>query len=228
MEMSIFALMKKLVIFDLDGTLLNTIDDLGTATNHALEVEGFPTHPLEAYPMMVGNGVSRLLERALPEEHRTKSTLERIRSVFHDYYGEHLADRTRPYPGIVDLLAGLQERGVALAVASNKYQEAVTKLMGIFFPDIRWAAALGHQEGVPTKPDPSIVFNILSIRPTPKAETLYVGDSGVDMETARRACIESVGVTWGFRPVSELRDNHADRIIYNPADILPVVTNDIL
>lgn len=220
--------MKKLVIFDLDGTLLNTIDDLGTATNHALEVEGFPTHPLEAYPMMVGNGVSRLLERALPEEHRTKSTLERIRNVFHDYYGEHLADRTRIYPGIVDLLAELKERGVAVAVASNKYQEAVTKLMDIFFPDVEWAAALGHQEGVPAKPDPSIVFNILSIHPTPKAETLYVGDSGVDMETARRACIESVGVTWGFRPVSDLRDNHADHIIYNPVDILPIVANDLI
>lgn len=226
--MSIFALMKKLVIFDLDGTLLNTIDDLGTATNHALEVEGFPTHPLEAYPMMVGNGVSRLLERALPEEHRTKSTLERIRNVFHDYYGEHLADRTRIYSGIADLLAELRERGVAVAVASNKYQEAVTKLMGIFFPDVDWVAALGNQEGVPAKPDPSIVFNILSIHPTPKAETLYVGDSGVDMETARRACIESVGVTWGFRPVSELRDNHADHIIYNPADILPIVANDLI
>ncbi len=226
--MFIFALMKKLVIFDLDGTLLNTIDDLGNATNHALAVEGFPTHPLEAYPMMVGNGVSRLLERALPEEHRNKSTLERIRSVFHDYYDEHLADFTRPYPGVVELLAALHERGVALAVASNKYQDAVTKLMGIFFPDVKWVAAFGHQEGVPSKPDPSIVFNILSAHPTPKAETLYVGDSGVDMETARRACIESVGVTWGFRPVSELRDNHADHIIYNPVDILPIVANDFL
>lgn len=220
--------MKRLVIFDLDGTLLNTIADLGTATNHALSAEGYPTHALEAYPMMVGNGVSRLLERALPEDHRTMANVERLREHFRSYYDQHLADLTRPYPGIVELLGELQERGVSLAVASNKYQEAVTRLMEVFFPDVKWVAAEGNRAGMPTKPDPSIVFDILSIHPTPKAETLYVGDSGVDMETARRACIESVGVTWGFRPVSELRDHHADHIIYNPADILPIVTNDYL
>lgn len=226
-ELPIFAnIMKNLVIFDLDGTLLNTIDDLGMATNHALEAEGFPTHPLEVYPMMVGNGVSRLIERALPDESRTLSTVERLLASFREYYDEHLADNTRPYPGIPELLTELQERGVALAVASNKYQEAVTKLMDIFFPGIIWAAAEGNRPEVPRKPDPSIVFDILSIHPTPKAEALYVGDSGVDMETARRACIESVGVTWGFRPVSELRDHHADHIIYNPADIIPIVAAD--
>lgn len=218
--------MKRLVIFDLDGTLLNTIDDLGTATNYALESEGYPVHALDAYPMMVGNGVSRLLERALPEDHRTMANVERLRERFREYYDVHMADNTKPYPGIVDLLDELQARGVALAVASNKYQEAVTKLMQTFFPAVNWVAAEGNKPGVPTKPDPSIVFDILSINPTPKAETLYVGDSGVDMETARRACIESVGVTWGFRPVSELRDHHADRIIYNPADIIPIVTKD--
>lgn len=217
--------MKNLVIFDLDGTLLNTISDLGLATNHALAVEGFPTHAPEAYPMMVGNGVSRLIERALPEESRTMATVERVRARFKEYYDDHLADTTQPYPGIHDLLLELKSRGVAVAVASNKYQEAVTRLMEVFFPDIPWVAAEGQRQGVPTKPDPSIVFDILSVHPTPKAETLYVGDSGVDMETARRACIESVGVTWGFRPVSELRDNHADHIIYNPSDIIPIVTD---
>lgn len=220
--------MKRLVIFDLDGTLLNTIDDLGTATNHALEAEGYPTHSLDAYPMMVGNGVSRLIERALPEEHRTLATVERLRERFKEYYDSHLADHTKPYPGIPELLAGLQSRGVAIAVASNKYQEAVTRLMEVYFPDINFVAAEGNRPGVPTKPDPSIVFDILSTHPTPKSETLYVGDSGVDMETARWACIESVGVTWGFRPVSELRDHHADHIIYNPTDILPIVDQDTI
>lgn len=220
--------MKRLVIFDLDGTLLNTIDDLGAATNYALDAEGFPTHAPGAYTMMVGNGVSRLIERALPDEHRNMATVERVRTHFQEYYDIHLADFTRPYPGIPELLRELQEGGVALAVASNKYQEAVSRLMAVFFPDIEWVAAEGHREGVPPKPDPSIVFDILSIHPTPKAEVLYVGDSGVDMETARRACIESVGVTWGFRPVSELRDNHADHIIYNPADILPLVSAETL
>ncbi len=220
--------MKRLVIFDLDGTLLNTIDDLGAATNYALEAEGYPTHALTAYTMMVGNGVSRLIERALPEEHRNMATVERVRTHFRDYYDAHLADLTTPYPGIPELLSELQAQGVALAVASNKYQEAVTRLMDVYFPDIDWVAAEGHRAGVPSKPDPSIVFDILSIHPTPKAEVLYVGDSGVDMETGRRACVESVGVTWGFRPVSELRDNHADHIIYNPADILPIVAAETL
>ena len=220
--------MKRLVIFDLDGTLLNTIDDLGAATNYALEAEGFPTHALEAYTMMVGNGVNLLIERALPEEHRTKATVERLLVHFRSYYDEHLADQTRPYPGIPELLSELTSREIAVAVASNKYQDAVTRLINVFFPNVEWVAVEGHRQGIPTKPDPSIVFDILSIHPTPKAETLYVGDSGVDMETARRACIESVGVTWGFRAVSELRNSHADHIIYNPADIIPLALADTL
>lgn len=216
----------KLVIFDLDGTLLNTIADLGTATNHALEQCGFPTHLPEAYPMMVGNGVTRLLERALPEDHRTKETIERMHSHFTDWYGEHMTDSTTPYDGIPELLQALADSGIAMAVASNKYQEATEKLIRHFFGHLPWAAIEGHREYVPRKPDPSVVFNILNQHPTPKAEVLYVGDSGVDMQTARRACIESVGVTWGFRSVSELRSNCADHIIYNPADILPLALRE--
>lgn len=218
--------MKKLVIFDLDGTLLNTIEDLGMATNHALEQCGYPTHSLESYNMMVGNGVSKLIERALPEECRSHGVIEKVRGYFMEYYSQHLTDFTKPYPGITDLLKDLNTLCVCVAVASNKYQEAVSELIGRLFPDIVWGAVEGHREGIPTKPDPSIVFNILSLCPTPKADVLYVGDSGVDMETARRACVESVGVTWGFRPVSELRDNHADHIIYNPEAIIPLITSD--
>lgn len=212
----------KLVIFDLDGTLLNTIADLGEATNYALAQCGFPTHAPEAYPMMVGNGVTRLIERALPEDHRQPETVERMHRVFTEYYGEHLTDHTEPYPGIPQLLQQLIEGGVALAVASNKYQEATEKLIRHFFGHLPWAAIEGHRPGMPVKPDPSIVFRILSLHPSPKASTLYVGDSGVDMQTAHRACIECVGVTWGFRAVSELRAAYADHIIYNPDDILPL------
>lgn len=218
--------MKKLVIFDLDGTLLNTIEDLGRATNHALEQCGYPTHSLESYNMMVGNGVSKLIERALPEECRSLAVIEKVRHCFKEYYSQHLTDYTKPYPGITELLRDLNLLGVSVAVASNKYQEAVSELIDKCFPDIEWSAIEGHREGIPSKPDPSIVFNILSLCPTPKADVLYVGDSGVDMETARRACVESVGVTWGFRPVSELRDNHADHIIYNPEAIIPLITSD--
>ena len=112
---------------------------------------------------------------------------------------------------------------VNVAVASNKYQSAVEKLVRHYFPDVDWAAIEGQKDDVPVKPDPSIVFGILGKVPTSKAEVLYVGDSGVDMETARRACVESVGVDWGFRPVRELREYHAENIVSQPSDIIPIV-----
>lgn len=219
--------MKKLVIFDLDGTLLNTIDDLGTATNHALSTLGYPEHPISSYPAMVGNGVTRLLQRALPSGLDTDENVEKMRMAFREYYDVHCMDHTVPYPGIPELLHELEARGIKLAVASNKYHEAVLRLIGHFFPDVNWAVVSGHKEGVPVKPDPSIVFEILTIAPTPKSGVLYVGDSGVDMETARRACVESVGVTWGFRPVSELKAFYADHIISDPAALLGFVENDV-
>ncbi|MBR1964927.1 MAG: HAD family hydrolase [Muribaculaceae bacterium] len=218
--------MKKLVIFDLDGTLLNTIDDLGAAANYALEQCGFPTHQISSYPFFVGNGVKRLLERVLPEDARTEALAEQMRTHFMQYYDSHNVDKTVPYPGIVELLEQLASRGVKMAVASNKYQSAVEKLIAHYFPMVEWVAVEGQKEDVPVKPDPSIVFEILLKNPTPKAEVLYVGDSGVDMETARRACVESVGVTWGFRPVKELQDFYADNIVNVASEILSIVDKE--
>lgn len=212
--------MKRLVIFDLDGTLLNTIDDLGTASNYALQKCGYPTHAISSYPYFVGNGVTRLLERVLPEDERTPDNVNILRRYFKDYYDHHLTDLSRPYPGIKDLLSQLRDNDIRIAVASNKYQSAVETLIGHFFPEVEWAAVEGQKDDVPTKPDPSIVFTILGKVPTPKAEVLYVGDSGVDMETARRACVESVGVTWGFRPIKELRSYYADHIVHSTDEIL--------
>lgn len=216
--------MKSLVIFDLDGTLLNTIADLGEATNYAMAEMGYPEHPLSAYNMMVGNGIRRLIERALPEDARTDETVEAAREHFLLYYNRHIHDHTVPYPGIPELLRDLTERKVAVAVASNKFQEGVTTLITHFFPDIPWVAVMGNREGMPTKPDPSIVFNILADYPTPKSDVLYVGDSGVDMETARRACVDSCGVTWGFRTRQELESAGANDIVDTPDDILPIVS----
>ncbi|MEE0979066.1 MAG: HAD family hydrolase [Muribaculaceae bacterium] len=216
--------MKQLVIFDLDGTLLNTISDLGQAANHALTRAGYPTHTLSSYPFFVGNGVKKLLERVLPDDARTEENIERLREYFTEYYDQHKTDHTEPYPGIPELLRNLQDKGVKLAVASNKYDSAVKSLISNYFPYISWAAVEGQKPDVPVKPDPSIVFHILSEIPTPKAEVLYVGDSGVDMETARRACVTSCGVTWGFRPESELKKNYAEIIVSNPAEILEIAT----
>lgn len=215
--------MKTYVIFDLDGTLLKTIDDLAVATNYALKELGFPTHGLWVYPQMVGNGVGKLIERALPDDARTEKNLREALAAFKAYYGEHCCDATVPYPGIPELLEELTARGVNLAVTSNKYQEAVTKIIAHYFPDANFKAILGNTEGMPRKPDPSIVFKALSMCPTPKSDVLYVGDSGVDMETARRACVESVGVSWGFRPILELKEAYADHIISTPAQILDLL-----
>lgn len=214
--------MKKLVIFDLDGTLLDTIKDLGEAANNALSRAGFPTHSLSSYPFFVGNGVSRLLERVLPEDARSQANVDMLRRYFTEYYGDHCTVHTAPYPGIPQLLQQLTEAGVKVAVASNKYQAAVTALIAHYFPSIQWAAVEGQKDDYPVKPDPSIVFDILSKVPTPKADVIYVGDSGVDMETARRACVASVGVTWGFRPVKELREYYAEHIVNRPSEILPL------
>lgn len=212
--------MKKLVIFDLDGTLLNTIADLGAATNHALEQCGYPTHPISAYPRFVGSGISKLLERVLPESMRTPEHVAELRPHFFEYYGQHMTDATEPYPGIPELLAQLTQRGVKIAVASNKYQEGVETLIRHYFPQFEWAAVEGQKEAIPVKPDPSIVFEILAKCPTPKSEVLYVGDSGIDMETARRACVESAGVSWGFRPISELKEHYADHIVESTGQLL--------
>lgn len=215
--------MKKLAIFDLDGTLVNTIDDLGQAANHALEHFGYPVHDIAAYKFYVGNGVGRLLERVLPPDHRTTQKVSALREVFQQYYDRHLWDHTRPYPGIEDMLHELAGRGVKLAVASNKYQSATSAIVAHFFPRLPFEAVHGMRPDIPAKPDPSIVFNVLQTVPTPKAEVIYIGDSGVDMETARRACVESVGVTWGFRPVSELRQFLAEHIIATPDELLNLI-----
>lgn len=219
--------MKKLVIFDLDGTLLNTIEDLAQAANYALEKNEFATHSMASYPFFVGNGVRRLITRVLPEDHRDEETVNRLLKDFKEYYDEHCTQYTRPYDGMPELLMDLHEMGVRMAVASNKYQHAVDKIIGHYFPDINFVAIEGQREGMNIKPDPSIVFSILAKAQMPKADTLYVGDSGVDMETARRACVDSVGVTWGFRPQKELNEYHANCIVNRPLDILDVVENGI-
>lgn len=219
--------MKKLVIFDLDGTLLNTIEDLGQAANYALERNGYATHSMASYPYFVGNGVRRLMTRVLPEDARDDETVDRVLGDFMEYYNEHCTDYTKHYNGMPELLQDLQDKNVGIAVASNKYQQAVDKIIAHYFPTIDFVAIEGHREGVNVKPDPSVLFAILSQAQVAKAETLYVGDSGVDMETARRACIDSVGVTWGFRSKKELVEYYADVIVGNPVDILSIVEDGI-
>lgn len=212
--------MKKLVIFDLDGTLLNTISDLGNSTNYALSQLGFPTHEIEKYNFMVGNGINKLFERALPEGYKTEEHVLRVRSLFVPYYDKHNADKSQPYSGIVDLLEFLQSKNILIAVASNKYQSATQKLVAQYFPDIQFVAVFGQREGIQVKPDPTIVNDILKIAKIDKREVLYVGDSGVDMQTAKNAGVDACGVTWGFRPKDELASFSPKYIVDAPKELL--------
>ena len=215
--------MKKLVIFDLDGTLLDTIADLAVATNHALEQLGYPTHETEVIRTYVGNGINKLLERALPANERTEENVMRMRTHFIPYYDAHNADLSAPYPGIVSLLEALQEKGLQLAVASNKYQEATAKLVEQYFPTISFIEVLGQRDGIAVKPDPIIVFDILKKTDVSKEEVLYVGDSGVDMQTALNAGVDAVAVTWGFRPRAELESFSPKGLIDKAEELLEFV-----
>lgn len=215
--------MKKLVIFDLDGTLLDTIADLAGATNYALTQLSYPTHDTDAIRTFVGNGINKLLERALPANEQTEENVMRMRSYFVPYYDAHNADLSSPYPGIEVLLQRLQDNGIEIAVASNKYQEATTKLVKHYFPTIQFAEVLGQRENIPVKPHPTIVFDILNKTGIDKKDVLYVGDSGVDMQTAQNAEVDAIGVTWGFRSRTELETFHPLGIIDKAEELMDYI-----
>lgn len=200
--------------------MLDTIADLATATNQALSLFGYPIHETDAYRFFVGNGINKLFERALPEGARSEENIQKIRSEFIPFYNLHNADLSRPYPGIPALLNTLQEKGMKIAVASNKYQEATRKLVHQFFPDINFIEVLGQREGVPSKPHPQVVFEIMEKAGVNASETVYVGDSCVDMQTGKNAGVTTIGVSWGFQPRTELESYQPDFIADRAADIL--------
>lgn len=208
-----------IIIFDLDGTLLNTIDDLGYACNYALEQTGYPTHPMEAYPRMVGNGINNLIRRALPQTEQTEENVLRVRAHFVPYYNAHNCDYTHPYEGIPELLQALKAQGRYLAVASNKYQDATEKIVRHFFPGI-FDVILGEREGVERKPNPQIVYDITSKLSSLNSKLLYIGDSLVDRDTAQNAKVPFVACSWGFVPREQLVDAGIERIVDHPSEIL--------
>ncbi len=215
--------MKNLIIFDLDGTLLNTIADLAQSTNYVLDKLGFPVHEEKAYNFMVGNGINKLFERALPNGAKTEENILRVRKEFLDYYSQHNTDKSRPYPGIPELLRTLNSNGKKLAIASNKYHEGTRKLADCYFPEIPFIAILGQREGIAPKPDPTIVLDIIKESSFQKEDILYVGDSGVDMQTAINAGVAACGVTWGFRPKDELEKFNPEYIINKSEEILGII-----
>ncbi|MCL1851303.1 MAG: HAD hydrolase-like protein [Bacteroidetes bacterium] len=232
--------MIKLIIFDLDGTLLNTLDDLADCTNYVLQQNRYPTHKIDAYKYFVGNGVEMLLRRALPKD-ITETAFAEILQQFMNYYEIHKADKTAPYEGIIETLEKLQQKEILLAVATNKPHELLPELMQYYFPTIKWAAVFGNRKDVPIKPHPQIVYDILNackdcfvsfvpslcplwlkklLRHPHTNQILYVGDTAVDMETAQNAGIKKVGALWGFRTKEELLQANADYIMERPQELI--------
>lgn len=190
----------KLIIFDLDGTLLDTLDDLSAAVNYAMEQRGFPQHTREEYMKMVGHGARNLMSQALPLERAHDEVLiDAVLADFRSYYNAHIDVYTKPFPGIPQLLDRLHQKDIKLAVASNKFQEGTEHLIKEFFPDIPFVAILGNRPSNPLKPDPEVVEEILQKAGLSKADTIMVGDSDTDMETAVNGGIRGIAVGWGYR-----------------------------
>jgi phosphoglycolate phosphatase len=217
--------MVKLVVFDMDGTLLDTLGDLAQAGNYALRRMGLPVHGQEAYKLFVGSGVRNLILRMLPEEHRQDAqAVQKTGEYFGEYYGAHAQDETRPYPGMLELLRDLRDRGIKTAILSNKPDVYVQELIPQYFPGLIDVGD-GQREGVPQKPDPAVVREILAHFDLGPREALYIGDSGVDMQTGKSAGLYTVGVSWGFRTKDELTGSGADVIVDKAEEILKLAVD---
>ncbi len=210
--------MYNTVIFDLDGTLLNTLDDLCDSTNYALKAHGMPARSIDEVRRFVGNGIRKLIERAVPAGTAAGET-EAVFDDFRKHYDIHCNDKTGPYNGIIELLRELKSRGYKLGIASNKVKTAVVKLNDIYFEGLIDGAA-GAVEGKPVKPDPYMVEEMLKELGSDREHTLYVGDSQVDVRTARNAGLDMVAVLWGFREREELEKEGADKFIGHPQELL--------
>ena len=211
----------KAVIFDLDGTLLDTLEDLKEAVNAALLSMNMPVCTLEQVRHYVGNGVRRLMQRAVPDGENNPKFEESF-AVFKEFYGEHCLDHTKPYPTVLELLKELKERGVKTAIVSNKLDSAVKELDKRFFGGFT-TTAIGERENVARKPAPDMVNEAVAVLGTERGKTLYVGDSEVDIMTAENAGLSCISVTWGFRSEKFLKKNGAKTLIQTPLDLLYLI-----
>jgi phosphoglycolate phosphatase len=212
-----------LVLFDLDGTLLNTLDDLADAGNAVLAGEGLPGHPVAAYQYLVGEGTEQLVRRMLPPERQEEALVGRCLEALRVEYGRCWAAKTRPYPGVTELLANLIARQQPAAVFSNKPEEFTRLTVNHFLAHARFAAVRGARPGVARKPDPAGALALAAELGQRPVQCLYVGDTGTDMDTAVAAGMPAVGVTWGFRTASELRHHGARWLIDHPDQLLDLL-----
>lgn len=215
--------MYKTVVFDLDGTLLNTIDDLADAGNRVCAARGWPQHTVEEYKYFVGNGIPKLVERFSPPEARTPAVLADTLAAFQADYGAHLRDKTAPYPGMPALLARLKAAGVQLAVFSNKADPLARQVVADYFDTALFDAVRGALPGVPTKPAPQGTLALMRVIGADPAATLYVGDSNVDVDTAHNAGLPCCGVLWGFRTRQELTDAGAEHLAADAEELWNVI-----
>ncbi|MCI8497290.1 MAG: HAD family hydrolase [Clostridiales bacterium] len=213
----------KTFLFDLDGTLINSLGDLADSVNLVLKKRGLPTHPEEAYCYFVGDGMRNLIIRALPEDLRTPDMIEEVLQDYASYYSRHTAVRTRPYPGIVETLRELKELGCKTAVVTNKPDPQANIVIKELFEEGMFDIVAGNREGFKTKPDPSLALDVMRRLLVQPEDCVFVGDSGVDMQTAKNCGALPVGVLWGFRTEQELLDNGALHLIDTPTRLIKFV-----
>lgn len=211
------------VIFDLDGTLLNTLEDLTDSVNYAMEKYGFPVHTIEEVRSFVGNGAPKLIERSIPQGKENLS-YEAVLAVFKEHYAAHCEDKTKPYEGVMELLAQLQEKGYRMAVVSNKFDGAVKRLCRKYFGDYL-EAAIGESADVKRKPAPDTVYRALRELSCDGSRAVYVGDSEVDIQTAKNAALPCISVIWGFRTEEQLKAAGAEKrlMIRTPRELVPLL-----
>lgn len=211
--------MKKAVIFDLDGTLLNTLDDLADSTNYALSRFGYPTRTIEEVRQFVGNGVAKLIERAIPEG-KNNPNFEKCLAIFKENYAQNMYNKTAPYNGIIEMLSNLKSKGIKIAVVSNKFDLAVKELCKKYFEGfIDFAAGENEAQGIKKKPAPDTVISVLNEFNFASEDAVYVGDSDVDIMTAKNSQMPCISVTWGFRDEKFLLENGATILINAPSEI---------
>ncbi len=214
--------MYNTLIFDLDGTLLNTLEDLANACNYALTKLEFKTHKIEDYTKFIGGGRRKLIERILPESNSDIEIVEKTVALFDEYYSKHMIDMTKPYDGIEDLLSELKEKNYNLAVVSNKPHKFTVDVVEKYFKDI-FAVVYGQRDNVEVKPNPASVYEVIEDFNVGKEQCIYIGDSDIDMHTAINADVTSIGVAWGFRGQQELEEAGADHIISHPSEMIKLI-----
>lgn len=218
--------MIKLVIFDLDGTLVNSIYDLADSVNFILKDNGYKTHETDEYYYFVGNGTRKLCERAIPADRRNDAEIDRIHELFLKRYANNYLNKTVLYDGIKETVEALNKLGVKCAVASNKTDVFTNEIIDAFFESNTFCCVSGKREGIAAKPDPKIVYDILKRTKIEKESAIFVGDSNVDIFTAKNSGIKSVGCLWGFRTYEELKEAGADYIINEPSELLKILQEE--